>query len=96
MQSTPETLDALLLRFGVIDQLAAVPRISLSAALARGDDHPRHIIRYLEGLGMPVSCLDDLLQINADDTEEEIHCFRVVEGVAVSVASDGAWLLFEA
>jgi len=28
-------------------------------------------------------------------TEEEIHCFRVAEGVAVTVASDGLWLLFE-
>jgi hypothetical protein len=33
--------------------------------------------------------------VNGDDTEEEIHSFRVAEGVAVTVASDGLWLLFE-
>ncbi len=38
---------------------------------------------------------DDPLRINDDDTEEEIHAFRVVEGVAVVMASDGSWRLFE-
>jgi hypothetical protein len=32
--------------------------------------------------------------INGDETEEEIRSFRVAEGVAVVVASDGVWTLF--
>ncbi len=43
----------------------------------------------------PRVSLDDLLLFNDDETEEELHCFRVAEGVAVSVASGGLWLLFE-
>jgi hypothetical protein len=30
-----------------------------------------------------------LLRINDDDTEEEIHAFRVVEGIAAVMAADG-------
>ena len=50
---------------------------------------------YLAYVGLSVRSLDDLLRINADATEEEIHCFRVAEGVTVTLASDGLWLLFE-
>jgi hypothetical protein len=32
--------------------------------------------------------------INALDDEEELGAWIVAEGVAVSVASDGTWLLF--
>jgi hypothetical protein len=34
------------------------------------------------------------LRINDDPDEEEIHAFKVVEGVAVSLASDGVWALY--
>jgi hypothetical protein len=90
-----ETLTALLRRYcDQQDEPRDVPRISLADAVHRGDD-PLHIIPYFATLGLPVRSLDDLLRINGDDTEEEIHCFRVAEGVAVTVASDGLWLLFE-
>ena len=71
------------------------PRVSLAEALRGGDD-PLHILPYLAGLGLTVGSLDDLLRINDDPTEEEIHAFRVEEGVAVTVASDGLWQLFVA
>jgi hypothetical protein len=95
MSNAPETLAALLRRY--CDQPAEpsdVPRVSLGAAVRQGDD-PLHVLPYFATLGLTVRSLDDLLKINGDDTEEEIHCFRVTEGVAVTVASDGLWLLFE-
>jgi hypothetical protein len=94
MIDTPEGLDALLRRFACQDaEPSAVPRVSLAAALARGSD-PLDIIAYLTGLGIAVRTLDDLLKINGDPDEEELHSFRVAEGVAISVASQGEWLLF--
>ena len=95
MPDTTETLAALLRRYcDQNDEPRDVPRVRLADAVRRGDD-PLHIIPYLAGLGLTVRCLDDLLLVNADETEEEVHSFRVAEGVAVTVASDGLWLLFE-
>lgn len=71
-----------------------IPRVSFALALKSGDD-PLHILPYPAGLGILVRRLDDILQVNADDTEEEVRGFRVAEGVLVTVASDGLWLLFE-
>lgn len=95
MSDAPEPLAALLRRFrDPHDEPCQVPRVRLADAVHRGDD-PLHILPYFATLGLPVRSLDDLLKINGDDTEEEIHCFRVAEGVAVTMASDGLWLLFE-
>ena len=95
MSDAPETLAALLRRHRADhDEPRDVPRVSLAEAVRAGDD-PLHIIPYLAGLGLPVRSLDDLLRANDDATEEEIGCFRVAEGVAVTIASDGLWLLFE-
>lgn len=69
------------------------PAVSLSAALAAGDD-PLHVLPYLAGLRLPVRQLDDLLVLNAAADEEEMHAWRCREGIAVSIASDGLWLLF--
>jgi len=90
--SDPETLAALLHRFG--DGRLKVARIKFADALARGDD-PFNMIPYLTRLGHRIGCLDDLLAINDDPEEEELHCFPVQEGIAVSMASDRMWLLFE-
>ena len=95
MSATPEPLAALLRRYtDDPDEPPDVPRVSFAEAMRRGDD-PLHILPYLAGLGLAVHALDDLLKVNEDDTEEELHCYRVAEGVAVSVASEGLWLLFE-
>lgn len=67
--------------------------VSLPQALVAGDD-PWRIISYLSGLGIFVRTLDDLLRINEDDSEEELHAWHCREGVAISVASDNAWVLF--
>jgi hypothetical protein len=88
------TLDALLTRFGGEEYgQEVVARISLRAALQGGDD-PLKIIFYMRELGLSVSTLDDLLAINGDGFEEELAAFEVAEGVAVSVASQGEWVLF--
>ena len=96
MSTTHETLAALLRRYcDDHDEPRDMSRVSLAEALRDGDD-PLHIIPYLAGLGLTVESLDDLLRINDDANEEEIHAFRVEEGVAVTVASDGLWQLFVA
>lgn len=95
MPEPTEPLAALLRRYTDPDaDPPAVPRVSLAEAVRAGDD-PLHVVSYLAGLGLAVRSLDDLLLVNADDTEEELRSFRVAEGVAVCVASDGLWLLFE-
>jgi hypothetical protein len=94
MTETLEPLDALLLRYQAEDELIrGVPRASLAEALRGGND-PLRVIEYFGNLGLPIECLDDLLRINDDPDEEEIHAFKVVEGVAVSLASDGVWALY--
>src|SRR5258708_7460753 len=96
MSEQLETFAAFLRRYRDVDddETGEVHRVSFAEAALSGDD-PLHILKYLSGLGFAINSLDDLLQINADETEDEIHCYRVAEGVAVSVASDGVWLLFE-
>lgn len=90
MTKKPESLDDLLCRFG---GPATVPRVSLTETLAAGGDS-LDIIAYLAFLGCPVFTLDDLLRINGDQDEEEVRAFRVREGVAVAIVSQGEWLLF--
>lgn len=95
MSTTHEPFAALLRRYcDDPDEPPDVPRVSFAEALRQGDDR-LHILPYLAGLGLAIHALDDLLGVNEDDTEEELHCFRVAEGVAVTIASDGLWLLFE-
>ena len=89
-----EPLAALLQRFRAEDdEPAEVAQASLAEALSGGND-PLRIVDYFGQLGIPVSNLDDLLRINEDQTEEELHSFRVQEGVAVSVASVGIFVLY--
>ena len=67
---------------------------SLTVALRTGED-PLQLLAYLRGLGHRVTNLPELLGAVRDlDGEEELAAFHCQEGVAVSVASDGRWLLF--
>ena len=89
-----EPISALLQRYRTYDdEPSEVHRASLAEALRGGTD-PLKVLEYMRGLGLEVLELGDLLNINDDETEEELHAFPVLEGVAVSVASDGAWVLF--
>jgi hypothetical protein len=95
MNSATETLGALLQRYaGDNDEPRDVPRVRFDEAVKRGDD-PLHILPYLASLGIVVETLEDLLLINREVTEEDISAFRVAEGIAVVIASDGIWELFE-
>jgi hypothetical protein len=85
----PPPLRALLDRFG-----GEVVRIPFAVAVRDGD--PYRVIDYVVGLGIEVSQPDDLLRINELEDEEELYAHRVVEGIAVSIMSDGYWVLFEA
>ena len=89
----PEPLAALLARLGRPASPASIPRVSLSAALAAGDDSWR-VLSYLSGCGHAIASLDDLLAVNDDPEEDEIGAHAVEEGVALSRASDGFWLVF--
>lgn len=70
-----------------------VRRTSLRTALDGGED-PLQRLQYLAGLGLVIRTLPDLLAINDLENEEELSAFKVQEGVAVSAASDGVWVLF--
>ena len=92
--NSPEPFAQLLRRYGDGDDSEpAVIRTSLSEALTGGAD-PEHILSYFRNLGHPVGCLADLLALNQDPGEDDLHAFVVAEGVAVSIVSDGTWILF--
>jgi len=94
MTPHPEKLEDVLRRYRDPAAVSsAVPHVSLAEAVA-GSGDPLDVLAYLAGLGIPVRTLDDLMRINADPDEEEVRCFRVDEGVAVTIASQGEWLVF--
>lgn len=92
-RTTAESLSSLLARLGVSDEVAKVPEVSLSTLLSDTAD-PGSLLSYLTRLGVIVRRLDDLMLINAMEDEEELSAHRVAEGIAISVASQGDWLLF--
>jgi len=56
----------------------------------------QNLVRYLNSFGFRISTTADLFDaIQALEGEEELAAFRCHEGVAVSHASDGWWILFE-
>ena len=91
METENEPIEALVRRFD--EDPRAITRVSLSAALRDGKD-PMKILSYLASLDILVAKLDDLCAINLDPTESELHAHRVAEGVAISLASDGLWILY--
>lgn len=89
-----ETLDALVRRHAAGHDLPRhVPHVRLADALARGDD-PLHLLPYFSDLGVRIGTLEDLLAACADPGEEEIEAFRIEEGVAVLLVTDGQWMVF--
>jgi len=77
------------------DETPIVPEAVSIQAILRGDvTDSGDIVMYLESVGIQVTCLADLERINADESEDELHAWRVAEGVAISVASHGEWYLF--
>jgi hypothetical protein len=96
MSEHVEDLEELLRRYCEFDLAAdAVPRVSLARALG-GLGDPIGVLAYLAGLGVMILTLDDLLSYVADRDEDEVHCFRVEEGVAVTIPGPGGWVVFTA
>lgn len=91
-----EPFSRLLTRFGAADTLESVEvvSVSLAVALATAND-PLDILGYLASIGIAVSRLEDIMRINGVADEEELSAHRVAEGVAVTVASQGEWVLFQ-
>lgn len=53
------------------------------------------MLRYLRALGVQPKTASDLFHhIRALEDEEELSAFQCQEGVAVTQASEGWWLLF--
>lgn len=79
-------------RFAAPDDLAPIEQVPLDSP----DPGPMAslVLDYLAGLDRPAATLSELLQsINAED-EEDLSAIRCAEGVAVTSASDGWWVLF--
>jgi hypothetical protein len=87
----PPHFSALRAEYGSTNQV----RTSLADALQSAAGEPRSLLDYLKRLGVVPATLEELLDgINHLPGEEELAAFRCQEGVAVSHASDGWWLLF--
>lgn len=90
----PRTLADLLALHTFEDEAPDPPApVSLAEVLAGRAADPGGVVGYIRGLGIPVATLADVERINDDPGEEELRAHRVAEGVAVSVASEGAWHL---
>ena len=95
MNSAPP-LAELIRRWVPPDEAGDLNRLEVSfrRAVEDGDD-PMHILSYLAGLGCRVGSLNQLQDaIVGLVDEEELSCFLVREGLAVTHASDGWWILF--
>jgi len=94
MEEDIQTLEALLQRFSSVDRLPEVRRVKFADAVRTGAD-PLSILKYFGTLDIAVREPADLFRLNDDPNEEEVNAFWIPEGVAVSIASDDAWLVFE-
>lgn len=76
------------------EEMPIVTIVSLSECLRTGFD-PQKVLAYVTGcLSIVVRQPQDLLQINQKQDEEELACFPCAEGVVLSHASEGWWLVF--
>jgi hypothetical protein len=84
----------------LLDRLGALPDcpltvVRLAETRPDGTSEASRILAYLAGLGHPVRRLSDLVRtLDALPDEEELSAHRVREGVLVSHASDGWFILF--
>lgn len=76
------------------DDPPSAPEVCTLAGAAPGSEGER-VLRYLDALGVrPKTTSDVFRQIHALEDEEELAAFECQEGVAVTQASEGWWLLF--
>lgn len=94
MDEEIQTLETLLRRYSHIERLPEVQRVSFAEAVRTRND-PLNVIKYLSTLGIEVHEPADLFRLNDDPHEEELVCFRIIEGVAATINSDDSWIVFE-
>ena len=91
MRTHPPPFADLLRRFG-IDATAGVERARLP--LATEDGEAGRVLAYLRDFGWRVSSTADVLRaVTMLEDEEELSAFAVLEGVALTHASEGWWVL---
>jgi hypothetical protein len=89
------TLALLRERFRMPDE--GIPELRATCTLGGASAEPeaKVVLQYLQSLGVGASTLKELHDgISALEDEEELSAFECSEGVAVTHASDGWWLLF--
>ncbi|WP_374470248.1 hypothetical protein [Phenylobacterium sp.] len=90
-----ETLSALAARFGA----PANPSEMEAHLLGEQAPHTSHaelVLAYLAHFGSSPTNLEELVEaIDQVPDEEDLSAFRCAEGVAVTSASDGWWVLFQ-
>lgn len=90
-----ETFQEIVARFVDADDQAEIVTLEASlAAVHEGAADPLDLVSYLRSLAVPTRELKDLLLINEVPDEEEVSAHLVAEGIALTTASDGAWVLF--
>lgn len=76
------------------DDPPSAPVVCTLAGAAPGSEGER-VLRYLDTLGFRPKTTSEVFQhIHALEDEEELAAFECQEGVAVTQASEGWWLLF--
>lgn len=89
-----ETLSTLAARFGGPASLSDFETHRLGDAVSDAS-FAKLVLAYLAGLGLSPTTLSDLLRsIDELEDEEDLSAIRCAEGVAVTSASDGWWVLF--
>lgn len=88
------TLAAVRARFVVPEDDPPSLEVCTLAGAAPGSEGAR-VLRYLRALGFKPKTASDLFhQIRALEDEEDLTAFECKEGIAVTQASEGWWLLF--
>jgi hypothetical protein len=88
-----ESYQTVVARYCEPDDRAVTTKVSMGHCLRTGAD-PRRLFQYIESIaGFRVSKLDDLMWLNRLPEEEELTCTRCREGLLISHARDGWFLL---
>jgi hypothetical protein len=92
----PPTFEELRRRYSFGDDDDEPPTVISFATVAPARSDPGRILKYLHQLGYSVGSLGELHSTICALDDEDLGSF-IVEGgsIAVTVASDGTWYLFE-
>jgi hypothetical protein len=95
MRSHPPPLKDVLSLYAGHDEMPHLAHARLRSPSTEGD--AARVLGYLAGFGLRPTTLDQLrAAIDELEGEEELSAHPVAEGLAVTHASDGWWVLFTA